>query len=136
MFRQLDSCPHQGSFVLAASDSLAARCNAPADCPGIYLVWADTADGTALIYVGCSGRQEADGRIRHRQGGIRDRLVNGKQFGQARRKSWPLKMAELGFHRLIVRWYDTAQADPHAVERALLDEYRATHHRLPLWNKI
>ena len=53
------------------------------------MVYALVQNVKELIYVGISGRVDADGRIVIRKaglGGMKDRIVNGHQFGKVARK--------------------------------------------------
>lgn len=69
-------------------------------------------------------------------GGIKDRLVNGHQFGKLpRRRSWPMKMREMGLSVLSVFWFDTENDDPEKVEELLLAEATYKNGVLPPWNK-
>lgn len=72
----------RGSFAFRCTDRLEHVCNAPHDCGGIYPVYDLSASRPELICIGRSGQIKAS-EIRIRKGGIRDRLINGKQgFGQ------------------------------------------------------
>lgn len=80
------------------------------------------------------------GVIVHRKaglGGIKDRIVNGHQFGKiARKRSWPLEMKKNAIDHLLVLWYDTENDDPVVVEHQLLIEYEIEFGSLPVWNKV
>lgn len=84
-------------------------------------------------------RMKENGVIVHRKcglGGIKDRLVNGHQFGKLpRRRSWPMKMREMGLSVLSVFWFDTENDDPEKVEELLLAEATYKNGVLPPWNK-
>ena len=90
-----------------------------------------------LLYIGRSGEKK-NGVIVHRKcglGGIKDRLVNGHQFGKLpRRRIWPEKMREMGLSVLSIDWYDTEEDDPVEVERLLLAEATYKNGVLPPWN--
>jgi len=138
MFEILNKYCHNGQFAYSLTDDLKSVCNAPTDKSGIYVVWEIDNDGSKLLYIGRSGKKE-NGVIVHRKcglGGIKDRLVNGHQFGKLpRRRSWPEKMKEMGISRLVVFWYGTEEDDPVEVERLLLAEATFTLGTLPPWNK-
>ena len=135
MFESLQKYHHCGQFKFRRFDNLKDVCNAPIDRSGVYLVWTKRSGGHYLLYIGRSGHKLKDGSIKHRQGGIKDRLVNGQQFGKiARRHSWPKVMEELGIYELDVQWYDSGMDDPVDVERDLLLEYQAAFGCLPPWN--
>ena len=137
MFEVLHKYQHCGSFKFRQSADLKDVCNAPTDRSGVYMVWAIVGGERTLLYIGRSGKMK-NGVIEHRKaglGGIKDRLVNGHQFGKmARRRSWPLIMEKEGFSELDVYWYDTGLDDPQKVERGLLEEYQEAVGNLPPWN--
>lgn len=138
MFRYLDQFQEKGQFVFSQNDSLSQVCNAPMHSSGIYLVSAEEISLKNLIYIGISGREGKGGEIIHRQDGIGGRITKGKQFGQARRNSWPLKMKEDGIDKIHVQWYITYgkydQKIPREIERKLLT-ILSVHRTLPVWNK-
>ena len=133
MFEILNKYSHTGQFEFHADDNLRIVCNAPTDKSGVYIVWTNE----QLLYIGRSGKKE-NGVIVHRKcglGGIKDRLVNGHQFGKLpRRRIWPEKMKEQGLSVLSVYWYDTEDDDPVEVERLLLAEATYKNEILPPWN--
>ncbi len=133
MFEILNKYSHRGQFEFHADDNLRIVCNAPTDKSGVYIVWTNE----RLLYIGRSGKKE-NGVIVHRKcglGGIKDRLVNGHQFGKLpRRRIWPEKMKEMGLSVLSVFWYDTEEDDPVEVERLLLAEATYKNGVLPPWN--
>lgn len=139
MLEQLQKYPHCGHFKFRKDDSLKDVCNAPTDKSGVYLVWTEVNGVRYLMYIGRSGRKEG-GVIIHRKaglGGMKDRLVNGHQFGKIpRRHSWPMAMEKLGISVLEVNWYDTGSDDPVEVEHELLADYQQCLGQLPLWNSI
>ena len=101
------------------------------------MVWTEVDGERYLLYIGRSGKKDG-GVIVHRKaglGGMKDRLVNGHQFGKIpRRHSWPMAMEKLGISELEVNWYDTGEDDPVRVEKALLDEVIEVSGQLPPWN--
>lgn len=139
MFDLLNKYPNNGSFEFKSTDSLSKVCNAPTNKSGVYFVVACRGDDKELIYVGRSGKK-VDGVIVHRKaklGGIKDRIVNGHQFGKvARKKSWPIEMKRNELDYLLVFWYDTENDDPVEVEHKLLREYKEEFGMLPAWNKV
>lgn len=130
-------------FYFKQRDSLASVCNAPKDKGGVYLVFAINNDVEELIYIGCSGKREADGSLKIRKaglGGMKDRIVNGHQFGKIpRRKSWVLKMKEEKIEKLHVKWWVTYDTQikhfPEDIESQLLRKYFEIYNRLPRWNR-
>lgn len=131
MFEILERYPHHGKFEFDKFDNLAEKCNAPKNKSGVYIVFNEK---NTLIYIGRSGHKQSDGTIKHRQDGIYGRLVDGKQFGKARRNSWPIKMKDCGYQRFLVFWYDTGNDNPKAVESILLHEVIKEFGCLPPWN--
>ena len=101
------------------------------------MVWTEMKGNRYLLYIGRSGKKEGD-VIVHRKaglGGMKDRLVNGHQFGKiSRRRSWPIVMEELGIQVLDINWYDTEEDNPIRVEKELLDEVVEVSGQLPPWN--
>tara|TARA_Y100000590_G_scaffold462491_1_gene626725 strand:- start:656 stop:1006 length:351 start_codon:yes stop_codon:yes gene_type:complete len=113
-------------------------CNAPRHSAGIYLVYAVNGSKSKLVYIGMSGKMLNDGSIKIRQGGIFDRIVNGKQFGNSRKISWKEKMIMEGIEKLNVEWYDTFKDHSHipkTTEGILLQNYYNFFLKLPLWNR-
>lgn len=133
MFEILNKYSHTGQFEFHADDNLRNVCNAPTDKSGVYIIWTKE----QLLYIGRSGEKK-NGVIVHRKcglGGIKDRLVNGHQFGKLpRRRIWPEKMREMGLSVLSIDWYDTEEDDPVEVERLLLAEATYKNGVLPPWN--
>ncbi len=139
MFETLQKYKHCGSFKFRRFDDLKEVCNAPTNRSGVYLVWMGIGSERCLLYIGRSGKMK-DGVIEHRRaglGGMKDRLVNGLQFGKmARKRSWPMIMEKQGISELEIYWYDTGLDDPVAVEHALLAEFQEGYGQLPPWNSI
>lgn len=139
MFKYLDQFREKGLFEFTQGDTLSQVCNAPNHSSGIYLISAEEISLNNLIYIGISGRQGSGGEIIHRQNGIGGRITKGKQFGQARRNSWPAKMKEEGIEKLHVQWYITHgkydQKMPREIERKLLVILQAYRGSFPIWNK-
>jgi hypothetical protein len=124
-----------GQFVFADHDRLSRACNAPGgDSAGVYLVYGITGGHEELIYIGRSGKASF-GKIKNRKGGIKHRIVAGKQFGEARRTAWPKQMKAENISQLRVAWYVTHDDCPDAVERRLRQDYEREHGRRPRWNK-
>mgnify|MGYP001018404328 CR=1 FL=1 len=91
MFDELSKYKHNDHFFFKETDNLRQVCNAPTDKSGIYIIYALKGGQTELIYIGRSGELKSDGTFFIRKaglGGLKDRLVNGKQFGEPRRNSW------------------------------------------------
>lgn len=133
MFDLLNKYPNNGSFEFQSTDSLSKVCKAPTDKSGVYMVYAVKGNTKQLIYIGCSGLEEK-GKIKHRKDGIYGRLVKGKQFGEARKKSWLNKIIEMSLDKLEIKWWDTGEDFPQIVEFCLLVEYMSVNCRMPEWN--
>ena len=138
MFDELNKYKQKGRFFFKATDRLADVCNAPNDSSGIYIIHSLEKGKVNLIYIGISGRKGADGNIIHRKGGIRGRFLSGKQFGDRRSKTWPLKMKEERIEALDIYWwitYDDMIKDfPREIEEGLLRKFFALYGSLPRWN--
>lgn len=144
MFDELSKYKNKNHFFLKSTDKLSEVCNAPHDKSGIYIVYALKGGKIDLVYIGRSGKKNNDGSIFVRKaglGGIRDRIVNGHQFGKIpRRISWPNQMLLEKIEALDVYWYITHNKDysdcPREVEDNLLQIHWDIYGHLPRWNKI
>ena len=143
MFDELQKYKQTNHFFFQATDKLREICNAPTDKSGVYLVYALKNGKIELIYIGCSGKLEKDGTIFIRKaglGGMKDRIVNGHQFGKVpRRISWIKQMIEEKIEALDVYWYVTHDSNfsdnPREIENKLLRKHSVVYGRLPKWNK-
>lgn len=143
MFDELEKYKENGHFFFNPKQDLKEVCNAPADKSGVYVVYALKGGKIDLVYIGCSGKLNTDGSIFIRKaglGGIKDRLINGHQFGKIpRRKSWPVQMSLEKIEVLDVYWYvthnDAYSDSPRILENQLLLKYGAIYGNLPKWNK-
>jgi hypothetical protein len=143
MFDELKKYEHLGTFIFRLTDDLRRVCNAPSDKSGVYVAYARKGRTIELVYVGRSGKIKADGKMFVRKaglGGIKDRIVNGHQFGKiARKNSWPRQMKTENIDVLEIWWYvthDTKVNDcPITIEKKLLNAYIEDFTRLPRWNK-
>jgi len=139
IFSDLERFKEKGSFEFKQTDVLSKVCNAPNDSSGIYLVFADKISDDSVIYIGISGREGERGKIIHREDGLGGRIVKGKQFGIARRNSWPLKMKADNIKTLYVKWFVTYgkydQIIPRPIENAYLELILQKDGMLPMWNK-
>lgn len=142
MFEILKKYVDNGDFLFTLVDDLKTLCNAPTDKSGIYIVFDLKNKNNELIYIGRSGKLQKDGTMFIRKtglGGIKDRIVNGHQFGKIpRRKSWPQQMKKEKITSLKVHWYvthDTQFIDcPRILENNLLNQFFEKYKRLPRWN--
>lgn len=143
MFDELQKYNQTNHFFFKPTDNLKEICNAPTDKSGVYLVYALKNGEIELIYIGCSGKQEKDETIFIRKaglGGMKDRIVNGHQFGKIpRRISWAKQMIEEKIEALDVYWYVTHDSNfidnPREIENKLLRKHSSIYGRLPNWNK-
>jgi len=139
MFKELTKYKNTNNFEFSLSDDLAIACNAPKEGSGVYLVYDVTAEEKELIFIGSTGTIQNNGEIKHREGGIYDRMVNGQQFGKLpRHKAWHFQMKIEKIEGLEIYWYETFNAKtkhiPTYVEGLILQKYLDEHGRLPRWN--
>ena len=142
MFDELNKYIHHDHFFLKPKDTLREVCNAPIDKSGVYIVYALKSGKIELIYIGSSGKIEKDGSMFIRKaglGGIKDRLVNGHQFGKIpRRISWQNQMVKEKIEALDIYWYATHNSKyidcPRKLENNLLKKYYDMNGQLPKWN--
>ncbi|WP_185217999.1 hypothetical protein [Sphingobacterium mizutaii] len=144
MFDELKKYKQNDHFFFKFGDSLMQVCNAPTDKCGIYLVYALKNRKRELIYIGRSGKIGNDGTLFIRRtglGGIKDRIVNGHQFGKIPRKtSWPKQMELENLESLDVYWFvthcDKFLDCPRILENKLLKKYNEVYGCLPKWNNV
>ncbi len=142
MFDELTKYKQNGHFFFKSGDCLKQVCIVSTDKRGIYLVYALKEGKIELVYIGCSGKVQKDGSMFIRKaglGGIKDRIVNGHQFGKTPRKiSWQRQIEFENIEALVVYWYVTHNDQfidcPRILERKLLQKYLDTYGRLPKWN--
>jgi hypothetical protein len=141
MFDELNKYKQNDHFFFKPSDNLGQVCNAPTGKSGVYIIYALKGGRVELIYIGRSGEVKADGSLFIRKaglGGLKDRLVNGKQFGEARRNSWKQKMVDEKIEALDIYWYVTHNDKfvdcPRILENKLLQKHLDIYGRLPKWN--
>ena len=144
MFDELKKYKQNDHFFLKADTNLGEVCNAPTNKSGIYVIYALKNNRVELIYIGRSGKIQKDSSMFIRKaglGGIKDRIVNGHQFGKIpRRISWPKQMTTEKIEALDIYWYATHGENytdcPRILEKKLLDNHKAIFGYLPKWNKI
>jgi hypothetical protein len=142
MFDELNKYELHDHFLLKPQDSLREVCNAPTDKSGIYIVYALKKEKIELIYIGRSGKIGTDNLMFIRKaglGGIKDRIVNGHQFGKIpRRTSWINQIKIEGIETLDIYWYVTHNEKysdcPRFLENKLLQKHFNIYGRLPKWN--
>lgn len=141
MLDELTKYKHNNHFFFKPTDNLRDRCNAPTDKSGVYIIYSLKGGHIELIYIGRSGEVKKDGSLFIRKagiGGIKDRLVNGKQFGEPRRNSWRTQMLIEKIEALDIYWYVTHNDNfvdcPKILEKKLLQKHFDIYGRLPKWN--
>ena len=93
MFDELTKYKNNNHFFFTAKEELKNVCNATKNKSGIYIVYELKNGRIELVYIGSSGKAQNDGTIKHRNGGLYDRIVNGHQFEKIpRKKSWKQKL--------------------------------------------
>lgn len=140
----LEKYSENGVFFLNLDDALSKVCNAPRDKSGIYIVFGYKHLEKNLIYIGRSGKLDKDNKMFIRRtglGGMKDRIVNGHQFGKVpRRISWQNQMKIDDFDKLEIYWFVT-HTDlfcdcPREIENKLLNQFFENNKILPIWNRI
>ncbi|MGO4821761.1 MULTISPECIES: hypothetical protein [unclassified Flavobacterium] len=137
MYKELEKFTVSNQFSFTKDDSLEEVCNAT-EGSGVFLVYA-VADDKELIMVGSTGTVQNDGTLKIKNGGLKDKIVEGHQFAKTGRKySWPAQMAKEDISVLEVVWYETFNDDsksiPTAVEGQVLQNFLDENGRLPRWN--
>ena len=142
MFDELNKYELRDHFFLKPEDNLQEVCNAPANKSGVYIVYALKNGKVELICIGRSGNHKSDGYMFIRKGGlggIKDRIVNGHQFGKTpRRISWINQIKKENIEALDIYWYTTHNEEysdcPRVLENKLLRKHLDIYGRLPKWN--
>jgi hypothetical protein len=138
MFDELKKYKTNNHFFFDGDKPFGEVCNAPKKGSGVYVVYALTKGKVKLIYIGSSEKMQKNGKMRHRIGGLYDRLVNGKQFEKPRRISWLEKLTEDQIDALDVYWYETINSAtndiPAYTEALLIQKHHETYGCLPDWN--
>lgn len=143
MINELAKYKETGHFFFESRDRLSQVCNAPTNKSGVYLVYALKHGKIELVYIGKSGKLMPDGSMFVRKaglGGIKDRIVNGHQFGKTPRKvSWPIQMISENIDALDVYWFVTHSIKfkdcPRVIENDLLKKHISFYGQLPRWNR-
>ncbi len=142
----LDKYKKSGFFAFHFSKSFKDACNAPDNLSGVYLIFKVVAGNEELIYIGSSGQKGYDGTIKHRNGGMKDRLINGyhpNRFGNDKRIrrhiALPQQMKTEGVSEIKIYWwvtYDEYHQDfPTDIEKILMQEYFLKYKTKPSWHK-
>ncbi|WP_367752975.1 hypothetical protein [Flavobacterium sp. WC2430] len=137
MYKELKKFKVSDSFTFTADDSLEQVCNA-SEGSGVFLVYA-VADEKELIMVGSTGTVQNDGSLKIKNGGLKEKIVEGHQFAKTGRKySWPTQMVKEDISTLEVVWYETfnekSKGIPTSVEGQVLQNFLDENGRLPKWN--
>jgi hypothetical protein len=137
MYKELKNFKVSDKFSFTSDDSLEQVCNA-SEGSGVFLVYA-VAEEKELIMVGSTGTVQNDGTLKIKNGGLKDKIVEGHQFAKTGRKySWPAQMKKEDISLLEVVWYETFNDDtkgiPTAVEGQVLQNFFDENGRLPRWN--
>ncbi|WP_034917074.1 hypothetical protein [Gillisia sp. CAL575] len=139
MFEELEIYKSNNHFFYTKDDDLNKVCNAPKTGVGVYLVYALKNGKIQLVYIGSSGKIKQNGLKKIRNGGMCDRLINGKQFGDCRKRSWKNKIISEKIEALDIYWYETFDNKnndiPSAVEGMIIQKYFDIYKSLPDWNK-
>jgi len=139
LFDELNKYKRNDHFFFSGDKSLQVVCNAPKDGSGVYLVYALANGNTELVYIGSSGKMQKDGILKHRKGGLYDRIVNGKQFDQPRKISWPTKLTEEQIDALDIYWFETFSEEikdiPGFIETLCVQRHFELFGNLPRWNE-
>lgn len=148
MFDVLNKYKINDHFFVTPGDRLSQVCNAPDSSSGmfisgVYIVYALAEGNIELVYIGKSGQKGLDGEIKNRKagcGGLKDRIINGKDSDKVpRRKSWIALMEFEGIEALDIYWYvtyDGINKDfPEDVEGVLLQQFINLYGTLPRWNR-
>ena len=139
MFDELNKYKSNNHFFLTKKNDLQNVCNAPEDGIGVYVVYALKGGRIELVYIGSSGKltQERKGLVH--QGGLGDRIVNVKPFGEPRKKSFKSLVIAENIEALDIYWYETFDKEnrdlPNTIKGILLQRFYEVHGRLPRWNK-
>ena len=139
MFKQLEKYSDHDNFILTPNDSMIDACNAPDKKSGVYTVSAKRGNDEEIVYIGSSGKMQQSGVLKTRKGGLRDRLINGKDSKRLKsKKSWMLRKGNESIDHLVVQWWitfdDLNTHIPIYVEGLLIQEFYDTYGKLPHWN--
>ena len=139
MFDELNKYKSNGHFFFTKNKELELVYNGPKDGIGVYLVYALKDGHIELVYIGSAGKISQNGQIKIQDGGIADRIVNGKQFGEPRKKSWKAKVISENIEALDIYWYETFDKNnrdiPTVIKGILIQRFYELYGALPKWNK-
>ena len=137
MYKELKKFKVTNQFLFTTEDSLAEVCNA-SEGSGVFLVYA-VGEEKELIMVGSTGTVQNNGTLKIKNGGLKEKIVEGHQFAKTGRKySWPAQMKIEDINTLEVVWYETFNDQnkgiPTFVEGQVLQNFLYENGRLPKWN--
>lgn len=143
---ELNKYKSKGYFTFKPLETFRTKCNAPTEESGVYLIYKIINSTETLIYIGSSGQRGKDGILKHRQGGMKDRLINGyhpNRFGQLKRikrsRAFPQQMEIEKISEIKIYWWVTFDKDnsdfPTEVETTLRAKYFDKYKRLPDWHQ-
>ena len=143
MFDELEKYKNNDHFFFKADQDLETVCNAPTDKSGVYLIYQLKDGKIELVFIGRSGKKNLNGDLLIRKsglGGLKDRIVNGKQFGKPRKLSWKSIMQSENIEALDIYWYATHntkyQDCPKKLKNKLLQIYYEIYGNFPKWNDM
>ena len=138
MFDLLKKYENAGHFFYRAGDDLQEVCNAPTDKAGAYLVYMLRKGKIELVYIGSSGLVKEDGKLYMREGGLKERILNGEYGDKKYNELWSKEMVKNSIDALDIYWYvtyDETHTDcPKDVEDELFDMYYDLYDDEPKWN--
>jgi hypothetical protein len=138
MFDELKKYQRQGHFFFKPDDDLFSVSTIPDNVAGVYYIFKLALGKVRPVYIGSSGKMQQNGKLKIRDGGLKDRLINGKQFDLPRKKSWPIKMIKERIDALDIYWWVTFNEKhrdiPTYVEGIILQRFYELYGCLPEWN--
>ncbi len=139
MLDELDYYKSNEHFFFKAGDDLEKVCNAPKEAIGVYVIYILKDGRVELVYIGSSGKVNQDGSINSEIAGLYDEIVNGIQFGKARKISWKKKLKEEKIDALDIYWYETFDQNHKHIPSFLASNILQNHldflGSLPKWNE-
>lgn len=139
MLDELDYYKSNEHFFFKAGDDLEKVCNAPKEAIGVYVIYILKDGRVELVYIGSSGKVNQDGSINSEIVGLYDEIVNGIQFGKARKISWKKKLKEEKIDALDIYWYETFDQNHEHIPSFLASNILQNHldflGSLPKWNE-
>ena len=139
MYKELKKFKNQNSFLFTQNDDLETVCNIDENISGIFLVYEVKDENKELIMIASSGTIQNDGKLKTKNGGLADKLINGQQFAKTGRKySWPAQMKIENIETIEICWYDTFNTKnkviPTSIEGQILQLFLDETGKLPRWN--